>query len=122
MEKVFVSGSRAVKELPGAARASLDRIMRLGFLVLVGDCYGVDTLVQEYLKAQGYERVRVYHIGAKPRHCLGFPPVRVEGARQSAKDRAMAAQADYGLAIWDGRSPGTKANIRRVKRTRVIRV
>jgi hypothetical protein len=122
MEKVFVSGSRTIKELPEAARVSLDRIMRLGFLVLVGDCYGVDTLVQEYLKAQGYERVHVYHIGAKPRHCLGFPSVRVEGARQGDKDQAMAVQADYGLAIWDGGSPGTRANIRRVKRTRIIRV
>jgi hypothetical protein len=34
----------------------------------------------------------------------------------------MAARADYGLAIWDGKSPGTKANIKRVKRTRIIRV
>jgi hypothetical protein len=108
METVFVAGSRAVKELPEAVRRSLDRIRRLGFLVLVGDCYGVDTLVQEYLKAQDYQRVRVYPIGAKPRHCLEFPPVRIEGARQSDKDQAMAARADYGLASGTVRAPARK--------------
>ena len=39
--KVFVSGSRGVGELPTAARASLNKIRELGFIVFVGDCYGV---------------------------------------------------------------------------------
>ena len=34
----------------------------------------------------------------------------------------MAATADYGLAIWDGKSPGTAKNIERVKATKVVRV
>ena len=118
--KVFVSGSRGVRELPVAAKAALDKIEELGFTVLVGDCYGVDTLVQAYL--EGYGRVVVFHIGARPRTNLGFDTVRIAGHRQTDKDAAMAAGADYGLAVWDGRSPGTAKNIKRVGATKVVRV
>lgn len=118
--KVFVSGSRGVSELPTEARASLDKIRELGFTVLVGDCHGVDTLVQDYLT--DYRRVVVFHIGDEPRNNLGFDSVRVSGSKQTDKDVAIAAGADYGLAIWDGRSPGTAKNIERVKKTKVIRV
>lgn len=118
--KVFVSGSRGVRDLPEAAKASLDKIKQLGFTVLVGDCYGVDALVQAYLK--DYGEVVVFHIGREPRYNLGFDTVRVAGSRQADKDAAMAAAADYGLAIWDGKSPGTARNIGRVEATRVVRV
>ena len=120
MNKVFVSGSRGVRELPEAAKASLDKIKELGFTVLVGDCYGVDALVQAYL--EDYGEVVVFHIGREPRHNLGFDTVRVAGSKQTDKDAAMAATADYGLAVWDGRSPGTARNIERVKATKVVRV
>ena len=32
----------------------------------------------------------------------------------------MCTIADYGLAIWDGKSKGTKANIERVAKTKVV--
>jgi adenine-specific DNA-methyltransferase len=67
--------------------------------------------VQDYLK--DYRRVIVFHIGDRPRNDLGFDSVRVGGRKQTDKDAAMAAGADYGLAIWDGRSPGTAKNIAR---------
>lgn len=118
--KVFVSGSRGVSELPAEAKASLDKIKELGFTVFVGDCHGVDTLVQDYFK--DYRRVVVFHIKDRPRNNLGFDTVRVSGSKQTDKDAAMAAGADYGLAIWDGRSPGTARNIVRVRKTKVIRV
>lgn len=118
--KVFVSGSRDVSELPTEAKASLDRIRELGFTGFVGDCHGVDTPVQDYLK--DYRRVVVFYIGDKPRNNLGFDSVRVSGSIQTDKDAAMAAGADYGLAIWVGRSLGTAKNIARVKRTKVTRV
>ena len=117
---VFVSGSRGIRELPAATRAALDKIRALGFTVLIGDCHGVDTLVQAYL--EGYLNVVVFHIGARPRTNLGFDTVRVAGSRQADKDAAMAAGADYGLALWDGRSPGTAKNIERVEATKVVRV
>ena len=118
--KVFVTGSRRVRELPEAAKASLDKIKELGFTVLVGDCFGVDALVQAYLA--DYGEVVVYHVGGRPRHNLGFDTVQVAGSRQTDKDAAMAALADYGLAIWDGRSPDTAKNIGRVEATKVVHV
>ena len=119
MKKVFVSGSRGVSKLPDEALRSLDKIRELGFTVLVGDCHGVDTLVQRHLK--GYRKVVVFHIGERPRNNHGFDTVQVSGSKQSDKDAAMAADANYGLAVWDGRSTGTKKNIERVKATKVVR-
>ncbi len=122
MKKVVISGSRGVRVLPDAAWVALRRIMHLEFEVLVGDAEGVDCLVQQYLHAAGYPHVTVYHIGPRPRHNCGFRTVAVAGARYEAKDLVMCQAAEYGLAIWDGQSPGTRRNIERVRRTRVIRV
>lgn len=120
MTKVFVSGSRSVRTLP-AAKTSLEKIMERGFIVFVGDCYGIDTLVQDYLAAKEYRQVVVFHIGEEPRNNRGFDTVRVSGSRQTDKDAAMAKGAEYGLAIWDGYSPGTARNIAQVARTKVVR-
>ena len=120
MTQVFVSGSRSVRALPQAAKTSLDKIIELGFTVCVGDCYGVDTLVQDYLATKNYQLVVVYHIGQEPRNNVGFRTQRVSGSRQTDKDAAMAAAADYGLAVWDGQSPGTAKNIARVAKTKVV--
>jgi adenine-specific DNA-methyltransferase len=119
---VFISGSRSVKELPQSALNSLDKIIELGFKVILGDCYGVDTLVQKYLKSKNYTKVTVYHIGNYPRFNLGFKTVKVDGIRQVDKDIEMSKKAHYGLAIWDGKSKGTLANIQRVPLTKVIQV
>lgn len=119
--KVFVSGSRSVKKLPNECLNSLNRIMELGFEVLVGDCYGVDSLVQDYLWEKRHQKVKVFHIG-KCRNNKGFKSVKIEGSRYVDKDIAMSEIADYGLAIWDGRSKGTKNNIDAVKLTKIIRV
>lgn len=117
---VMISGSRSVNKLPQSALNSLDKIIELGFKVVIGDCYGIDTLVQEYLKFKNYRKVTIYHIGNKPRNNLGFNTVKIRGNRYLDKDIAMSQVANYGLAIWDGKSKGTQANIKRIKRTKVI--
>lgn len=120
MKKVVVSGSRGVRVLPEAARVALRKLMQLELEVLVGDAEGVDCLVQQYMRAAGYPHVTVYHIGRHPRHNCGFRTVAVAGTRYEDKDIVMCQAAAYGLAIWDGQSPGTRRNIQRVPRTRVI--
>lgn len=122
MKIVMISGSRSVGELPSPALDSLNKIMDLGFDVVVGDCSGVDKLIQEYLYNHKYQNVTVYHINNKPRNNIGFQTVKVKGRSYSAKDIAMSEIADYGLVIWDGKSKGTKANIDRIKKTKVITV
>lgn len=122
MTIVMISGSRSVSELPSPAVDSLNKIMDLGFDVLVGDCSGIDKLVQEYLYNHNYQNVTVYHINNKPRNNMGFKTVKIQGRSYSVKDIAMSEIADYGLVIWDGKSKGTKANIDRIKKTKVITV
>src|SRR5437588_7893693 len=118
---IFVSGSRSIKFLPSSALQALDRIMAQGFTILVGDCFGVDLAFQHYLSVKHYRRVMVCHINARPRHNLGFNSMQVSGTHQTDKDSYMARTANFGLAIWDGASPGTAKNIARVK-TKVITV
>ncbi|MEG4286400.1 hypothetical protein QUB68_25035 [Microcoleus sp. A006_D1] len=123
MTKVLISGNRSIKTLPIEAIASIERIIAQNFHIIIGDADGVDSLVQQYLKKQGYQKVTVYYAKfnslGKPRNHHGFPTVSVAG-NYSNRDRMMCSIADYGLAIWDGRSSGTRANINRVPLTRII--
>lgn len=118
---VFISGSRSIKTLPPAALESLQAIIAQGFTVLVGDCFGVDTLIQDYLAERQYQNVIVCHIRTRPRTNRGFKTHQVAGTRETDKDAYMGQKANYGLAIWDGVSPGTAKNVVRVK-TKVIKV
>src|SRR5438045_8113469 len=115
LETIFVSGSMSFKTLPDSARERLDQHITNGSHFLVGDAPGVDTLVQQYLSNLHYTNVTVCHIGNVPRINFGFQTHRVEGNQQSDKDNHMALVADRGLAIWDGRSRGTKENIARLQ-------
>jgi len=111
---LFVSGSRSIKVLPQKAEGELNQAIAVRELILVGDCYGVDTLVQQHCKDQGYTHVRVYHIGLKPRNNLGFNTVAARGSHYYDKDILMARDADRGLVVWDGQSKGSQANIARL--------
>ncbi|NBB81934.1 MAG: hypothetical protein GVY28_00860 [Alphaproteobacteria bacterium] len=119
---VFIGGSRQVARLPAAALARLDTIVRRGLPVVVGDAAGADRAVQARLNEAGHAGVTVFCSGDRPRHNLGDWPIRTvappPGARgfqvHAAKDRDMAAAADVGLMIWDGRSPGTLLNVLRL--------
>src|SRR5215831_725170 len=113
-ETIFVSGSRSIRSLSEPAREQLDRYINSGSQFVVGDAPGLDTAVQQYFAQLNYPNVTVYHIGDVPRNNFGFPTYRVDGHRQSDKDAAMAKAANRGLAVWDGKSPGTKQNIARL--------
>ena len=117
VRNVFVSGSRSLTTLTPAATSALDRLMSEGANILIGDAHGADRLAQQYLAQANYDRVQVFHIGNEPRNNEGFPTVKVEGSRQTDKDAYMAQQATEGLALWDGKSPGTQQNIDRVPTT-----
>jgi hypothetical protein len=117
--KVVVSGSRSIKELPAEAKSRIKKIMSLDAEILVGDAPGVDLLVQEFLVAEQYVKVCVYFAYAKARNNVGSFKTRSGYSSYIERDKAMCQAADYGLAIWDGKSGGTRANIDRV-RTRVV--
>ena len=122
MTTVFVGGSRSIARLPAAAGERLDNSVASGAHVVVGDAAGADKAVQRHLLDAGYRSVEIFASEGRPRHNLGDWPVRAVSAAGvrggdaffAAKDRAMAEVAEFGLMIWDGRSPGTVLNILRL--------
>lgn len=125
MTKCFISGtagfggSQLITTLPDAVKSVIDEIVKAGDMILIGDCKGIDTLVQSYLKSKNYDNVMVYCSGNTCRNCLDenwcIKHVAAYGtgrAFYAMKDKAMVLDSDYGLAIWDGKSHGTGENIK----------
>jgi len=119
---IFVGGSRHVSRLPPEVKKRLDNVLASGHQVIVGDANGADKAVQKHLVAKQYKKVVVFCTGDAPRNNLGTwrthhvdAPARAKGFQfYAAKDREMAREADFGLMIWDGKSPGTVLNVMRL--------
>ena len=124
MTAVFVGGSRRITRLPVEAKKRIDNVVDRGHAILVGDANGADKAVQKHLADANYNRVTVYCSGATSRNNVGQWETRnvSAGKREksfqfyAAKDREMTRQAEFGLMIWDGKSPGTVLNILRLVR------
>lgn len=122
MNTVFIGGSRHVSRLNELVRERLGNVVACGHRVVVGDANGADKAVQKFLHEADYRNVIVFCSGERPRNNLGPWEVHsVTPSKQSkgfqfyaAKDREMARKADFGLMIWDGKSPGTALNILRL--------
>lgn len=116
--KVFLCGSKTVTSLPPRFTYLLDCCCRDGCDFLIGDCFGADRLMQEYLFEHEYMRVTVYVSGQRIRNRIGNYPVRhipipdgmtgFEFYRQ--KDLAMIEDCDTALILWDGKTKGTFSN------------
>lgn len=119
MKTVFVSGSRAIGRLNEAVRDRLRNVMRQSFQVILGDANGADKAVQSFLHESGYRQVEIFSSGGRCRNNVGAWPVRAVAVAKgvagrdfyTAKDRKMAAEADFGMVLWDGKSPGSLENI-----------
>lgn len=117
--KIFIAGARSIKHLDELVEKKMFSIYQKGFDVLVGDCYGVDTSVQQFYANLGYGKVSVYASNGKARNNVGNWNIKSVSVPNSVrgfnfykqKDIAMANEADYGLMIWDGESRGTFNNI-----------
>lgn len=118
---VAISGSRSITILNPEAIIRINKIIELNYEILIGDAPGVDLLVQTYLDSVNYDNVQVWFAFSTLRNNVGnWGTVKVQGS-YSLRDKLMHQQADFGLAIWDGKSPGTKRNIQQLgKRCRVI--
>ena len=124
--KVFISGSKMLNrtdkgsELPETVKRKIDDLITSETDILIGDCMGPDSHVQEYLHGKGYRNVTVYFagIGRGSRKNAGrWEDKCIRADAETAygfhieKDFAMAQDADSGLAIWDGKSKGTFVNM-----------
>jgi hypothetical protein len=117
---VFIAGSRHLSKLSKDVKRRIDSIVDKQLTVIIGDANGVDKTVQKYLTAKRYNNVIVFcmenccrnNIGGWPTRAIAASvPNRKDFAYFSTKDRAMAAEADYGLMLWDGESRGTLTSI-----------
>lgn len=130
MNTIFIGGSRQISRLPAEIMDRLKKVMASQHCVLVGDANGADKAVQKFFAEAAYGNVTVFCTGEKFRNNLGrWPTNHVEppkGAKgfqfYAAKDREMAARADFGLMIWDGKSPGTLLNVFRLAKAGKISV
>ena len=120
--KVFIGGSKTLVHLTPQMCTLIDELIQSGTDILVGDCRGADTLVQQYLAGKDYRRVTVYASGTTVRNNAGNFTVKLVPADSAKgfdfyrqKDIAMAADADSALMFWDGKSKGTQHNISDMK-------
>ncbi len=118
--KVFIGGSIGIKYLDYSVRDELDKYMNGELEILIGDAYGVDSLVQKYCHV--YPNITVYASNGKARNNVGnweVKPIVVPNGvcgREfyTQKDIAMTQDCDFGFMVWDGTSKGTLANILRL--------
>jgi hypothetical protein len=122
MKKVFIGGSRRISHLNEQLRKRLDQIVQKELQVLLGDANGADKAVQAYLAECGYRNVQIFCSAGDCRNNLG--PWEIKSVKPphhrrdfeffTAKDAAMAEEADVGLMLWDGESSGTVVNAARL--------
>lgn len=117
--KVFIAGARSITTVDSYVINKLHSICEKQFDVLVGDCYGVDTVVQSFFANCAYPQVTVYASNGTARNNVGRWMTKNVPADANTKgfeffrqkDIAMANDADIGFMIWDGVSRGTLHNI-----------
>jgi hypothetical protein len=123
MSKVFISGSISIKKLPSEVVESIKKIIKNNIHILVGDAYGIDSLIQDFCLSKNYTNLTVYSISANPRykvsdkfnfkHIVPDENIKTERAKQQEKDKAMTLDSEFSFVIWDGKSKGSYANLMR---------
>lgn len=119
---VFISGSSSITSLPEEVKVRLDNIINNPELsVIVGDCKGIDTLIQEYFKSR--KQSLIVYATIRARNNLGFQTKLVTETNGSTgrkfyelKDIAMTNDCSYGFVIWDGYSIGSRNNTDRLRK------
>lgn len=119
MTTVFVSGSRRVGRVNNIIRDRIRNMMDQDFRIIVGDANGADKALQKFLAELRYSNVVVFCSGKTCRNNIGqwdMQHISVDSnlkgrAFYTQKDRAMAAEADYGFVLWDGKSAGSINNV-----------
>jgi hypothetical protein len=122
MSKVFVGGSRRISRLNVELRKRLEQIVEKQLAILIGDANGSDKAIQDFFRERQYRNVVVFCTEGHCRNNLGQWPIRPikpphhtrDFEYFTAKDAAMAREADYGFMLWDGASAGTLVNVARL--------
>lgn len=125
MATIFISGSRTIPFLPEEAKCRLDRMIKEGHDVVIGDSdKGVDAMIAAYFADVGYDCVSIYTTRPVPRLKTVLPSWktvtvkseidkkidkqgRVVNQRdiETKKDIAMGDVADFGFVVWKPEYP-----------------
>ncbi len=120
VRKIFIGGSRSIRELSPSVMARVDNIVNSNFPVYVGDATsGADALVQRYLADKAYPDVLIFCAGACRNNIGRWWQTTVAREKMGErgfdlyklKDEAMAKAAHFGFMLWDAKSKGTLNNI-----------
>ena len=107
-DSVFISGKvKYDRPLDEPLKKEVDKIIKSGSKILIGDAPGADTRVQDYLASKGYSNVVVYTTDKKVRNNVGNWKVQRIGSNghtdeksiRQQKDIAMTRASTRGLAI-----------------------
>ena len=122
-ESVFISGSSKTqdpdsgyyrKELPPLVRDRIDRYMKRGVKIIVGDAPGIDRQVQDYLHKNKYKNVEVYGPGKQLRYVSDSKwkqhPIDNPDAEPGSKE--WLAKKD--VAMTDASTNATRNNVKRL--------
>ena len=109
--KTFISGSKSIRVINDRILKELFAIIERGDEIIVGDCFGADVVVQDYLTASLYPNVIVYSRENKVRYNIGgwvvkhtAEPENVPYYELHRQRLALAKAIDNVLIIWDGKS------------------
>lgn len=133
MKSVFISGSISINKLPNIVHESFDKIIAQNIHIYLGDADGIDTLAQSYFASKNYTNITICTIKEYPRNLASNifkikqinydSSIKSERERQTFKDEFMTQASDYSFVIWDGKSKGSFANIKRaIKNSKKLKV
>lgn len=97
--KLIVAGSRTVTDYE-LVKSAIDALINNGmqiFAIIDGTARGVDVLASRYAVEHGIDNIRVAADWKQYQRGAG-----------KIRNRKMAEMGDFLLALWDGKSSGTK--------------
>ena len=97
-DSIFISGKVSYDEpLNEKLKSELDRVMKAGSKILIGDAPGADTRVQDYLASKRYSNVIVYTTDKKVRNNVGNWRVRRISGKGYSDERSIRRQKDIAM-------------------------
>ncbi|MEG5048926.1 hypothetical protein [Microcoleus sp. B4-C1] len=113
--KVFFTGPDKLEIIQPQVSLRICKVIDLNAEILVGNFSDFDEIALGILFVLEYPNVTVYQSGNK--NNLGYPMVNV--GQYPAPDIPMSAEADFMLAVCDGKSPRVTANLQRMPKNRI---
>ena len=110
---VFIGGSETIGALPENAVAWLDHFIGANEHFIVGDCFGSDLALQNYLNSRKYQKVTVYYSGEACRFNVGEWKTKQFSLNH---EEAMIAECNCAFLVWDGFSEETKSSIENLRK------